>query len=85
MTDIIDDLVEAADMAENFGQHGRAAIVCVDSYAGRQEHPCRVVGETQKRYRIMVDEPTALPPGFSILMPGYTKLVPKSAIRFIET
>lgn len=62
----------------------RAAVVCTDSYAGRQEHPCRVVGETPKRYRIEVDQPTALPPQFSLLMPGTPKLVPKRAIRFME-
>lgn len=62
----------------------RHAVVCMDSYAGRQEKPCRVVGETQKRYRIMVDAPTALPPGFSILMPGIEQLVPKRAIRFTD-
>ena len=61
------------------------AYVCVNSWAGRQEHPCRVVGETSKRYRIEVDKPTALPPGFSLLMPGQTKLVPKTAIRFCRS
>ncbi len=65
-----------------FCRDGRAAVVCVNSYAGRQEHPCRVVGETPKRYRITVDKPTALPPKFSILAPGQTKLVPKHAVRF---
>lgn len=60
----------------------KMAIVCVDSWAGRQEHPCRVIGETPKRYRIMVDKPTALPPRFTILMPGMTKLVPKYAVKF---
>ena len=61
------------------------AVVCVNSFAGRKEHVCFVVGETPKRYRIVVDRPTALPPGFSILLPGEIKLVPKHAIRFVET
>jgi len=61
----------------------RAAVVCTDSYAGRQEKPCRVVGETAKRYRIEVDQPTGLPPGFTILLPGHQRLVPKSAVRFM--
>ena len=61
----------------------RNAVVCVDSWAGRQEHACTVAGETPKRYRITVDKPTALPPGFSILVPGQTKLVPKAAVRFV--
>ena len=60
------------------------AVVCVNSWGGRQEHPCRVIAETPKRYRITVDVPTALPPGFTLLMPGETKLVPKHAIRFVE-
>ena len=60
------------------------AVVCVNSWAGRLEHPCRVIGETPKRYRIEVDKQTALPPGFSLLLPGQTKLVPKHAIRFVE-
>jgi len=62
----------------------KAAVVCVNSWAGRQEKNCRVVAETPKRYRIVVDEPTALPPGFSILMPGMSKLVPKTAVRFTD-
>lgn len=62
---------------------GRPAVVCVDSYAGRQEKPCRVVGETPKRYRIEVDQPTGLPPGFTIMLPGQQKLVPKRAVRFV--
>ena len=61
----------------------RRAVVCVNSWAGRQEHPCQVVGETPKRYRIVVDVPTALPPRFTVLMPGTEKLVPKYAIRFV--
>ena len=59
------------------------AVVCIDSWAGRIEHPCRVVGETPKRYRIEVDKPTTLPPRNTLLLPGQTKLVPKEAIRFI--
>lgn len=59
------------------------AVVCMDSYAGRVEKPCRVVGETPKRYYIEVDVPTSLPPNFSVLLPGIRKLVPKRAIRFL--
>lgn len=59
------------------------AMVCINSWAGRAEYPCRVVGETPKRYLIEVDKPTALP-GFRLLLPGQTKLVPKRAIRFEE-
>jgi hypothetical protein len=59
----------------------RHAVVCVDGWAGRREFPCRVVGETPMRYRIAVDAPTALPPGYTILLPGMTRLVPRTAIR----
>ena len=45
---------------------------------------CRVVGETPKRCRIAVDVPTVLPPGYTLLMPGMTKLVPKHAVEFLE-
>lgn len=64
----------------------RAAIVCVDSWAGRTESPCFVVGETPKRYRIEVATATLLPkrPGWMTLQPGETRLVPKRAIRFIS-
>ena len=60
------------------------AIVCVNSWAGKQEYPCVVVGETPKKYRISVDKPIALPPHFTLLIPGQTKLVPKHSIRFIK-
>ena len=62
----------------------RKAVVCMNSHAGRAEKPCFVIDETPKRFRIRVDEPIAIPPGFSLLMPGQTRLVPKHAIRFIK-
>jgi hypothetical protein len=58
-------------------------VVCVNSWAGRLEHPCRVVGETPKRWRIEVDKPTLLPPRNSELRPGQQRLVPKTAVRFV--
>jgi len=63
----------------------KRAVVCMNSWAGRQERPCRVVGETPKRYWIEVDAPTALPPGFSFLLPGMRRMVPKRAVRFIAS
>jgi len=62
---------------------GRPAVVCVDSWAGRQEKPCRVVRETPTRYVIEVDQPTGVPPGFTIMLPGQQKLVPKRAVRLL--
>jgi len=62
----------------------KAVLLIIDSLTGLQEKPCRVVGETPKRYRVTVDQPTGIPPGFSLLMPGMTQLVPKHAVRFVE-
>lgn len=59
---------------------GRRAVLCLDTYAGRREHPCRVVGETRTRFRIEADQPTPLP-GSRVLQPGSTTLVPRYAIR----
>lgn len=57
------------------------AVICLKTEEGYQEHPCRVVGETQKRYQIDVDQPTRLPPA-GVLRPGVTRLVPKYAVKF---
>lgn len=60
----------------------RLAVVCVNSWAGRQEYPCIVIGETAKRYRIQVAAPTKLPA--VLLKPGESYLVPKHSIRFTD-
>lgn len=61
----------------------RHAIIEAITGAGvNVKNPVRVVGETPTQYKIEVDQPTGLPPGFTILMPGQQKLVPKSAILF---
>lgn len=54
------------------------AVLCLNSWAGRIEHPCRVVGETPTRYRIEVDKNTILPR--RTLKPGQQALVPKAAV-----
>lgn len=59
---------------------GRQAFVCKDTFAGRVESPCRVVGETPTRWQIEVDKDTRLPG--KVLRPGMRALVPKSAVRF---
>jgi hypothetical protein len=59
----------------------KPAVVCVNSWAGRIEYPCRIVGETPKRWRIEVDMPVKLPR--LVLHPGEVRLVPKSAVRLI--
>lgn len=58
----------------------REAVIRLNSWAGYQEVPCRVVGETPKRFRITVDRPTKLPG--VILQPNTPHLVPKTAIKF---
>ena len=53
----------------------------MNSWAGRTETPCRIVGETPKRYRIETDTAIQLPSGR--LEPGQRRLVPKTAVRVI--
>ena len=60
----------------------RLGVVCVNSWAGRIEHQCRIVRETPKRYLIEVDVLTKLPGTW--LEPGQQRLVPKSAVRIHE-
>lgn len=60
---------------------GKPAIVATNSWAGRIEHPCRVIGETSKRYRIEVDVETRLPR--RTLAAGDRAMVPKSAVRLL--
>lgn len=62
----------------------RAAVICMNTFAGRLEKPCRVTRETPTRYQIEVDTPTLLPPRNTPLTPGQSRLVPKTAIRFTE-
>ncbi len=61
---------------------GRPTVVCKNTWAGRIESPCRVVGETPTRYRIEVDQNIVLPRG--VLRPGTSALVPKTAVRFTD-
>lgn len=65
------------------GGAGKDAMLCVDTYAGRLEKPCRVIGETPKRYMIVVDKTTIVPVNRT-LNPGVEMLVPKSAIRLVK-
>ena len=60
------------------------AHVCVRSSDGRtQKVACRIVGETPKHYRIECDCVVALPPGYSLLMPGMSRLVPKRSVTVL--
>ncbi|PZN71330.1 MAG: hypothetical protein DM484_26620 [Candidatus Methylumidiphilus alinenensis] len=62
---------------ENIGD-----FVCINSWAGRTEKPCRIVGETPTRFKIEVDVETWLPNGW--LQPGQQRLVPKTSVRRIH-
>lgn len=57
------------------------AVLVLDGYAGRREHPCEIVGETPQRYRIQVRQRTPLAGPNRWLQPGETALVPKHAVR----
>jgi hypothetical protein len=59
------------------------AVICLENWAGHREYPCRIIGERGRRYRIEVDAPTKLPG--VVLKPGQSRLVPKSAVRVVET
>ena len=59
----------------------RSAILVLEGYAGRREHPCEIVGETAQRYRIQVRQRTPLAGANRWLQPGETALVPKHAVR----
>lgn len=59
----------------------RSAILLLDGYAGRREHPCEIIGETAQRYRIQVRQQTPLAGANRWLQPGQTALVPKHAVR----
>lgn len=60
---------------------GRAAVICMNTWAGRIEAPCRVIGETPMRWRVAVDNETRLPG--RVLKPGTLALIPKWSVRFM--
>ncbi len=60
----------------------RAAVVCLNGWAGRREYPCAIVGETPKRYRIRATVTIPLPS--RTLAVGEATLVPKAAVRRFE-
>ncbi len=59
---------------------GRRGVLCIDTSAGRHEFPCRVIGETRMKYRIVVDTETRLPR--RTLSVGERVLVPRWSVRF---
>jgi len=57
----------------------------MNDYAGYHETPVLVVGETPTRYRVRGITLTRLAGRNRSLAPGETKLVPKHAIKSLET
>ena len=55
------------------------ATLCLNSWAGRVEHPVQVLKETPKRYKVKLLEDTLLPSGRK--REGDTVYVPKYAVR----
>lgn len=62
----------------------RAAYLFTQGWAGRRKQAVVVVGETPKRYRIRGHVRVRLAGPQRWLEPGFTALVPKPSIRFIE-
>ena len=66
-------------------REARAAYLILDGWAGITRTPCRVLGETPKKFRIMpYDMPIKLGGRGRWLNPGCTALVPKCAITLAE-
>src|SRR5687768_5635657 len=59
----------------------RHAVVCFDGWAGRREASVTVIGETPKRYRVVLNAPLGGNFGGDV---GDVRLVPKYAVRFYE-
>jgi hypothetical protein len=56
------------------------AKVVTNSWAGRREIECKIVGETSKRYRVRLLEAATLP-NHKRYEVGDVALVPKSAVK----
>jgi len=61
----------------------REAVIVTDSYAGIVRHPCVVIGETPKKYRVRMKQRTRLP-RCRWVYAGEITLVPKSAVDFLD-
>lgn len=61
-------------------------VLLLDSYAGRNEWPVVIVGETPRRFRVKPDgvNPVRLAGPNRWLQPGDTALVPKHSVRVVE-
>ena len=60
------------------------AVLALDSWAGRTEHPVEIVGETPKRYRVRILEDWLGLPSRRVASRGDVVLVPKYAVRILR-
>lgn len=60
---------------------GEEAYLALDGWAGITCHPVKIIGDTPKKYRVVLGEDTRLPGGRE-RKKGDTVLVPKDAVRF---
>lgn len=61
-------------------QESKLFELCLDSWAGRTNVPCEIVGETPKKYRIKLLKDSLLP-SKKYGKAGEIVLVPKYAVR----
>lgn len=59
------------------------ALLCINGWHGRSEHPVEIVKETPKRYLVRGIAEAPLPGG-RWLLPGQEVYVPKYAIKFVR-
>lgn len=63
----------------------RTGVLCMDSWAGRAEVPVTIIGETPKRYRVILGRDCRLPGRGRFGTKGQAVLVPKAAVRLDES
>ena len=73
---------QQATKPDGYPTTGRDAVVVMESFAGITRHPCVVVGETPKRYRVRMKQRTRLP-RCRWVYAGELTTVPKHAIDFV--
>lgn len=59
-------------------------LLCLDSFAGRSETPCLIVGETRGSYRIKATQEMKIAGRNRWLCVGEKATVPKSAIKLVS-
>ncbi len=59
---------------------GARGIVSLESWAGRTDHPCTIVGETPKRWRVVFDRNVTLP-RHRFVVAGEETVVSKARVK----